>query len=138
MNTASRPRQRSFANAYATGTLETTTPIVARIEYSSVFPIHDMNGAFVKTSTKFDQWNGCGQRRAESAWSFDISAVSVMKTNGRRNMIPAAMRMLWSATVTRKRRRRTRAGGLRRTSSALARAALVIAPLRRSAPTCAS
>ena len=38
-----------------------------------------------------------------------------MKTSGERKITAAAMRRLWSATATRKRRRRTFAGGLRRT-----------------------
>ncbi len=105
-----------------------------------MFPIHNVKCAFVKTSTKFDQWNGCGQRRAESAWSFDINAVSVMKRNGRRNSSPAATRMVWSATVTISRLRRTARGGFLRTNSVAVAlvTALVIGPLRRSAPTCAS
>ena len=48
----------------------------------------------MKTSKKLGQRNGCGQRCAESAWSFVISAVSVMKTNGARNAIAAAISRL--------------------------------------------
>ena len=40
------------------------------------------SGAVVKTSMKFWKRNGCGQSCDESACSFVISDVSVMKTNG--------------------------------------------------------
>src|SRR5207244_2630833 len=71
-------------------------------------------GAWWKTSAKFCHRNGCGQRCDESAWSFVIRAVSVMKVNGARNAIAAAIRSAWFATATRKRCRRTEAGGRRR------------------------
>src|SRR5947207_14971242 len=67
-----------------------------------------------KTSTKFCQRNGCGQRCDESAWSFVISAVMRMKANGARNAIAEAISSEWLATATRKRCRRTEAGGRRR------------------------
>src|SRR5581483_12385878 len=97
MNAAVRPRQRSRASAYATGTLERTTPRVATTEYSIVFNVHRQSGAFVKTSTKLCQANGCGQRLADSAWLFVIKAVRAMKANGARNAIAAAMSRLWLA-----------------------------------------
>src|SRR5581483_5778762 len=80
MNARSRPRQRRRASAYATGTLESTTPSVATTEYSKVFAVHSQKWAsfFVNTSTKLCQANGWGQSRDESAWSFVMSAVSVM------------------------------------------------------------
>ena len=94
MNIAFRPRQRSLASAYATGTLETSTPTVASKEYCKVLSVHRQHGALVKTSTKLCHANGWGHRRAERAWSFVMSAVSVMKTNGARNAIAAAISRL--------------------------------------------
>src|SRR5919197_3424483 len=70
--------------------------------------------AWWKTSTKFCHRNGCGQRCDESAWSFVISAVSKMKAKGARNAIAEAISSEWFATETRKRCRRTEAGGRRR------------------------
>src|SRR5262245_34124892 len=49
-----------------------------------------------------------------------------MKTNGARNSTATTIRRLWFAIDTRKRRRRTAAGGLRRTSVAVATSAVVI------------
>src|SRR3954470_20832139 len=111
MNIACRPRHRSRASAYATGTLETTTPSVASTEYSSVFSVHFQSGAFVQTSTKLRQRNGCGQRSGDSAWPFVISDVSAMNRNGARNAIAKPIRTAWFATATRKRRRGAGAGG---------------------------
>src|ERR671934_829095 len=67
-----------------------------------------------KTSAKFCHRNGCGQRCDESAWSFVISAVRKMKPKGAMNAIAAAISSEWFATATRKRCRRTEAGGRRR------------------------
>ena len=75
----------------------------------------------MKTSKKFAQRNGCGQSCDDSVWSFVISAVSVMKTNGARNAIAAAISTLWFATPSRNLRRRTAAGGRRRTNGARGR-----------------
>ena len=61
-------------------------PSVPRPEYIIVFRVQRQNGALRKTSTKFDHWNGCGQRSEESAWWVLISAVSAMNTNGARNI----------------------------------------------------
>src|SRR5919206_1889303 len=74
-----------------------------------------------KTSAKFCHRNGCGQRCDESAWSFVISAVSVMKANGARKAIAEAIRSAWFATATRKRCRRTEAGGRRRVTERVPR-----------------
>src|SRR5438132_11827843 len=71
-------------------------------------------GAWWKTSTKFCHRNGCGQRFDDSACWFVISAVSRMKANGARNAIAEAISSEWFATATRKRCRRTEAGGRRR------------------------
>src|SRR5438132_14212422 len=98
MNAASRPRQRRRASAYATGTLEITTPSVARPEYQSVFRYQRQTGAWRKTSTKLLQRKGCGQMREDSAWSCVISAVNVMNANGARKITAAAISRLWSAT----------------------------------------
>src|SRR5256885_15998446 len=97
--------------------LETSTPSVASPEYISVFSVQCHSGAVVKTFTKLWNANGCGQSFDDSAWSFVINAVSVMKANGARNMIAAAMRMLWFATAASRRLRRTLAGGRRRTNA---------------------
>ena len=53
----------------------------------------------------------------ESACAFVMSEVSTMKANGARKITAAAIRRLLFATAIRTRRRRTVAGGLRRTSS---------------------
>src|SRR5437763_539467 len=79
-----------------------------------------------KTSGKFCHRNGCGQRCDESAWSFVIRAVSRMKANGARNAIPAAISSEWFATETRKRCRRTAAGGRRRTMDLVPRGTLAV------------
>src|SRR5581483_8003453 len=140
-NAASRPRQRMRASAYATGTLETSRPSVASVEYSSVFSAQRQSGAVVKTSTKLCQANGCGHSRDDSAWSFVISAVRVMKTNGARKTIDAEINRLWFATASRNRRRRTGAGGFRRlsaTGAAISSGAELTSAPRRSAPSGAS
>src|SRR5437868_15029995 len=136
-NARLRPRQRRRASAYATGTLETSTPSVASTEYFMVLNVQRQNGAFVNTSTKLCHANGCGHIRAESAWLFVINAVRVMKMNGARNAIDVAMSTLWFATVTSRRRRRIRAGGRRRTNGVATSAALISGP-RLRAPTGAS
>ena len=71
----------------------------------------------VEDVVKLLHWNGSGQSLGESACSFVISAVSATNTTGARNSAAAAISRLWSATATRKRRRRTARGGVRRTSA---------------------
>src|SRR3954464_4740183 len=110
MKAAFRPRHCKRASAYATGTLETTTPSVASAEYSSVLSAQRHTGAVVNTSTKLCQAKGCGQSRAESACPLVINAVRVMKTKGATNATAAAISKLWFATASRKRLRRTLAG----------------------------
>ena len=95
-----------------------------------MFRAHRQSGASVKTSMKFPQWNGCGQRSDESAWFVLISDVSAMKTKGARKSAAKTIRRLWFATPIRKRRRRTANGGLRFTRGAAAGAAAVTWPLR--------
>ena len=73
---------------------------------------------------KLLHWNGCGQRLEDSACSFVISDVRIMKTNGARKMIAPAISRLWSATAIRKRRRRTSAGGFRRTIASVVGASM--------------
>ena len=102
-----------------------------------MFSIQRQSGAFVHTSTKLRQRNGCGQRSGESAWLFVISAVSAMKKNGARNAIAKPIKTAWFATASRKRRRRTAAGTRRRASGAVVAVAVIGRPLR-SAPTCVS
>src|SRR3954452_7590067 len=128
MNATFRPRQRSRASAYATGTLETTTPIVASTEYSSVFSVQRQSGAALKTSTKLCQAKGCGHRRVDSAWSLVISAVSSMKAIGAREAIAAEIMKLWFATGSRRRLRRTLAGGRLRANGTLTPEALTGSP----------
>ena len=70
-----------------------------------------------KTSLKLLGWNGFGQRFDDSAWSSVISAVRTMNTNGARNMIASAIRMLWSAIAISSRLRRTARGGRRRSAA---------------------
>src|SRR6478609_7876507 len=125
MKAASRPRQRRHESAYATGMLETRRPKVARAEYMNVFSAQRQSGAWLKTSMKFPQWNGCGQRSEDSAWFVLMSAVNVMKTKGARKSAARTISRLWFATPIRNRRRRTANGGLRRTSGAAAGAAAV-------------
>ena len=97
---------------------ETRTPSVARPAYIKVFRIQRQSGAWRKTSTKLLQWNGLGHSFGVSAcWSV-ISEVSAMNTIGARKQIATPIRMLWSATATRSRRRRTAAGARRRTIGA--------------------
>ena len=100
--------------------------------------VHRHSGAFVKTSMKLCNRNGCGQRSAPSAWFVVISAVKVMKANGSRKAIASAIRMLWFATAIRNCFRRTALGGRRRTNAAGAAVptALIAAP--PGAPICAS
>ena len=64
----------------------------------NVFSAQRQSGAFVKTSMKFPQWNGCGQRSDDSAWFVLISDVSAMKTNGARKSAAKTIRRLWFAT----------------------------------------
>src|SRR4051812_11403423 len=128
MNATFRPRQRSRASAYATGTLETTTPIVASTEYSSVFSVQRQSGAALKTSTKLCHTKGWGQRRDDSAWSLVISAVNSMKAMGARKAIAAAIRKLWFATASKRRLRRTLAGGRLRANGRLTPDALIGSP----------
>ena len=59
-----------------------------------MFSVHRQSGAVVKTSMKLRNRNGCGQRSDESACSVVISDVSTMKTNGARNAIATAIKML--------------------------------------------
>jgi hypothetical protein len=105
-----------------------------------VFSAQRQSGAFVKTSMKLCQAKGCGQMREESAWSFVISEVIRMNANGARKAIEAAISTLWFATPSRKRRRRTFAGGRRRTKGAATagETAAISAPSPRSAPSGAS
>src|ERR687886_1675293 len=86
-----------------------------------------------KTSTKFCHRNGFGQRCDESACSFVISAVRRMNANGARKTIAVAISSEWFATATRKRCRRTAAGGRRRTTDAAPKGTLaVLISVRRS------
>src|SRR6266511_4047297 len=94
--------------------LETSTPSVASTEYVIVLKVQRRIGAWWKTSAKLLQRNGRGQRSAESACWFVISAVSVMKVTGARNAIAAAISSEWFATAIRKRRLRTARGAQRR------------------------
>ena len=56
-----------------------------------VFKVQRRSGAVVIASLKLLQRKGCGQRCADSAWSFVISAVRAMKTTGARNAAAAAI-----------------------------------------------
>src|SRR5580765_6845979 len=115
---------------------ESSSPIVARTEYIIVLSAQRHNGAVVKTSTKFRNRNGWGQRCDESAWFVVISEVRTMNRNGARNAIANAIRMLCRATASRNRFRRTAFGGRRRTIVAGTADAVIAAP--PGVPTCAS
>src|SRR3954462_11272504 len=105
--------------------LDSSRPSVASGEWIIGFSVQRQRAAWWQPAITFCHLKGCGHRCAESAWSFVIRAVSVMNTNGPRNRAAVTMSNEWFATPSRKRRRRTSAGGFLRTSGALA--AVVVA-----------